>query len=123
MTSPKNWLDTMQALEAEATKGPWKPTSREVEIGFLQPGIFETLRGVDGPNGYVSFQGREEAMADAAFIAASREFIPKALECIRELVDVFKRTQFTHVCYPSDICDLCAAGKLIDETLTKWRLG
>lgn len=112
MTSPKNWLETMQALEAAATKGSWHFHGGRPYTNY---GFGDTH--LDG------LIGNDWKENDAAFIAASRTFVPRALECIRELVDVFKRTQFTHVCYPSDICDLCAAGKLIDETLTKWRLG
>ena len=44
------FLEKLEKLDAEATKGPWKPTSSEVNIGLMQ--VIAALKTVGLMIGY-----------------------------------------------------------------------
>lgn len=75
-------MDAMSALERAATAGPWTCTNDK--YGILIPEVNGECEGCVGSLSFIDLE-------DAAFIAAARTFIPKALECIRELSEAIKK--------------------------------
>lgn len=114
MISPKNWLEQMQALEAGATAGPWEYDHvRDCDHQYSCE--FETIGPLRG-SGQIGIDSIFCAKSDAAFIAASRQFAPKALECIKELSGAVKMLECR--CAGGPFNFLCTRCKL----LAKWNL-
>ena len=87
MTNLKQYLDSLKALEARATPGPWADYNGFQGFGLIE-GIAEqgkvTVVVDDGTydNRYQGVQRKP----DAAFIAASRNALPKLIEALEEAV-------------------------------------
>ena len=62
------WLEEMRQTAQAATQGQWHLVKKQVNIGFTQE-ILAQHYGVEGPHSHVSYQGSQDARADAEYIA------------------------------------------------------
>ena len=97
MTNLKQYLDSLKALEARATPGPWADYNGFQGFGLIE-GIAEqgkvTVVVDDGTydNRYQGVQRKP----DAAFIAASRNALPKLIEALEEAVGALEEFRLGH---------------------------
>lgn len=119
MTHP-NWLDSMEALEKAATPGKWEwdepyyddelDDRTPIKNGWLKNNSETDVLQYSG----CGTHGCEKSEADAAFIAASRTFVPKTIECIRELKTILLSIQ-------ADFGDK-ESSQRVRKMLAKWSL-
>jgi len=103
------WLEKQQQVCDAATDGPWEP-SHERPVDTRPPWTYD-VRTAEGED--IVGQGFH---ADAAFIAAARTSLPKALAALRAVEGLaVYYDQFSGSTYPAVIDDLRAILATLDE--------
>lgn len=100
MTNPKQYLDSLKALEARATPGPWLDRITPAWNAYDPESYYAV-----GPTHGQTPRHREhidKANADAAFIAASRNALPLLIAALEEAVGALEEIDKR---FYSDGCD------------------